>query len=66
MKRDPRFRIAVLAGDGVGPEIVGSCLQVLDVLHDRLGGIAFDFRHLDGGAAHYQKTGTAFSEESMA
>ncbi|MBL8393993.1 MAG: isocitrate/isopropylmalate dehydrogenase family protein [Candidatus Accumulibacter sp.] len=66
MKRDPRFRIAVLAGDGVGPEIVESCLQVLDVLHDRLGGIAFDFRHLDGGAAHYQQTGTAFSEESMA
>ncbi|SBT03369.1 3-isopropylmalate dehydrogenase [Candidatus Accumulibacter aalborgensis] len=67
MKRDPRFRIAVLPGDGIGPEIVASCLQVLDALHERVGGgIGFDFRHLEGGAAHYQKTGTAFSDESMA
>ena len=66
MKRDSRFHIAVVPGDGIGPEIVGACLQVLDVLHERLGGIGFDFRHLDGGAAHYQKTGVAFSDESMA
>jgi 3-isopropylmalate dehydrogenase len=66
MKSAPRFRIAVLPGDGIGPEIVASCLQVLDVLHERLGGIGFDFRHLEGGAAHYQKTGVALSDESMA
>jgi 3-isopropylmalate dehydrogenase len=66
MKRDSRFHIAVVPGDGIGPEIVGACLQVLDVLHERLGGIGFDFRHLEGGAAHFQKTGVAFSDESMA
>lgn len=66
MRRDARFHVAVLAGDGVGPEIMGSCLQVLDVLQERLGGIGFDFRHLEGGAAHYQKAGTAFSADSMA
>ena len=31
MRRDPRFQIAVLPGDGIGPEVVGACLQVLDV-----------------------------------
>lgn len=65
MKRDPRFRIAVLPGDGIGPEIMASCLQVLDLLQDRLGGLSLEFRHLEGGAAHYQKTGCAFSEASM-
>ncbi|HNC52907.1 MAG TPA: isocitrate/isopropylmalate dehydrogenase family protein [Accumulibacter sp.] len=66
MKRDSRFRIAVIPGDGIGPEIVGSCLQVLEVLRDRLGGVGFDFRQLEGGAGHYQKAGAAFSAESMA
>lgn len=66
MRRDSRFHIAVIPGDGIGPEIVGSCLQVLDVLHERLGGIGFNFRRLEGGAAHFQQTGCAFSEESMA
>jgi 3-isopropylmalate dehydrogenase len=66
MRRDSHFRIAVIPGDGIGPEIVASCLQVLGVLRERLGGVGFDFRHLEGGAAHYQKTGTAFSDESMA
>ena len=65
MRRDPCFHIAVLPGDGIGPEVVGACLQVLDVLRERLGGLSFDFRHLEGGAAHYQKTGIAFSQESL-
>lgn len=66
MKRDSRFHIAVVPGDGIGPEIVRACLQVLNVLHERLGGIGFDFRHLEGGAGHYQKTGVAFTDENMA
>ena len=66
MKRDSRFHIAVIPGDGIGPEIVAACLQVLDILQERLGGIGFDYRKLEGGAGFYQKTGTAFSDESMA
>jgi 3-isopropylmalate dehydrogenase len=66
MKKDLRFRIAVIPGDGIGPEIMASCLQVLEVLQERLGGMGFDFRQIEGGAAHYQKTGTAFADESMA
>ena len=66
MKRDSRFHIAVIPGDGIGPEIVAASLQVLDILQERLGGIGFDFRHLEGGATLYQKTGNAFSDESMA
>lgn len=65
MNRDSCFRIAVLPGDGIGPEIVASCLQILDVLTPRLGGVTLDFRCLEGGAGHYQKTGIAFAPESM-
>ncbi|EXI92772.1 MAG: 3-isopropylmalate dehydrogenase [Candidatus Accumulibacter sp. BA-94] len=65
-RRDFRFRIAVLAGDGIGPEVMTACLQVLEVLQERFDGARFDFRPLEAGAAHYHKTGTAFSDESMA
>ena len=66
MKRGVRFQVAVLAGDGIGPEIVAASLQVLQVLLERVSGLAIDFQQLEGGAAHYQKTGTALSDESMA
>lgn len=65
MSRYPHFRIALLPGDGIGPEIVGACVQVLDALQDRLAGASIEYRYLQGGAACYAKTGVAFSEENM-
>lgn len=61
----PRFQIAVLPGDGIGPEVVDSCLAVLEALRERLGGIGFDFQRLAGGAGHYQTSGAAFSDETL-
>ena len=66
MYNAPSFQIAVMAGDGIGPEIVNACQAVLEVLCERLGGVAFDFRQLEGGARHYEKTGAAFTEETLA
>lgn len=65
MKRGIRFQVAVLAGDGIGPEIVAASLNVLQALLDRVSDVAIDFQPLEGGAAHYVKTGTALSEESL-
>lgn len=66
MYNNPRFQIAVLPGDGVGPEVVKSCLAVLEVLGERLGGVSLVFRHFAGGARHYEQTGAAFSDETLA
>ncbi|MQM31496.1 MAG: 3-isopropylmalate dehydrogenase, partial [Candidatus Accumulibacter phosphatis] len=66
MYNNPRFRIAVLPGDGIGPEVVQSCLTILEVLCERLGGISFDFRQREGGAGHYEKTGAVFSDDTLA
>jgi 3-isopropylmalate dehydrogenase len=59
------FRIAVLPGDGIGIEVVDVCLQVLDALAARLGGIRFSWNRLPGGAGEYLRTGSALSDESM-
>lgn len=58
------FRIAVLAGDGIGIEVTDACMEVLAAVTKRLGGPGLDFEHLPGGAAHYRDTGTDLPEKS--
>ncbi|MEO6002359.1 MAG: isocitrate/isopropylmalate dehydrogenase family protein [Opitutus sp.] len=53
----PRFSIAVLAGDGIGPEVVAAALEVLDATQTRLTGVTFSLVHLSVGAGEYLKHG---------
>jgi 3-isopropylmalate dehydrogenase len=58
------YRIAVLPGDGIGPEIVREALKVLGVVAER-SGLRFDLQEgLVGGAA-YDHFGTPLPEEVM-
>jgi 3-isopropylmalate dehydrogenase len=50
------YRIAVLPGDGIGPEVMQAALQVLRSLGDP----AFEFTGHDFGATHYRRTGDPF------
>jgi len=58
------YRIAVLPGDGIGPEIVREAVKVLDVVAERTG-VRLDLQEgLVGGAA-YDRFGTPLPEEVM-
>jgi tartrate dehydrogenase/decarboxylase/D-malate dehydrogenase len=46
------FSIAVIAGDGVGQEVIPACKQVLDAVAGKFG-LAFVFHELDWGSDHY-------------
>ncbi len=59
------FAIAVLPGDGIGPEIMDVCLEVLSVLEDKIGGFRLRPEVLAGGAAAYRDTGVALSDENF-
>jgi 3-isopropylmalate dehydrogenase len=59
------FRIAVLPGDGIGQEVMGSAIEVLEAARKRIGGFELDFEQLPGGAGLYRDTGEAFSEENF-
>jgi 3-isopropylmalate dehydrogenase len=48
------YRIAVLPGDGIGPEVMAATLPVL-----RASGISLDFTAHDFGADHFRRTGDA-------
>ena len=66
MDAQPRFDIAVLAGDGIGPEIMAPTLELLRVVEQRIGGFTHAFEELAAGAALYRDTGTAFPEHAKA
>jgi 3-isopropylmalate dehydrogenase len=51
-----KARIAVLPGDGIGPEIVPQAVQVLEAIAAQFGH-SFEFRQTDVGGAAIDKTG---------
>ena len=52
----PSYRIAVLGGDGIGPEVVAEALKVLRAVADPPR-LAFAFEETETGARCYQRTG---------
>ena len=54
------MKLAVIAGDGIGPEVIGEALQVLDVV---LPGV--DKTEYDLGARRYHATGELLTAETI-
>ncbi len=52
-----RYSIAVLAGDGIGPEVIAEAVHVLHAVAQRVDGLAFDLREYSVGAGEYLKSG---------
>ena len=65
MTIDGELRVAVLAGDGIGPEVMAPTLGILETVQQKVGGFVLRFQTLEAGAAHYQRTGTALPEETL-
>jgi 3-isopropylmalate dehydrogenase len=59
------FKIAVLPGDGIGPEVVSPCLEVLDAVRDAVGGFSLEYDPLEAGAALYALTGDSLPAETL-
>ena len=59
-----RLRIAVMAGDGIGPEVMTPCLAVMEAARARVGGFALDLVDAPAGAAVYRADGDALPAAS--
>lgn len=57
--------IAVLPGDGIGPEIVAQAVQVMQALAQKTGH-TFEFVYADIGGAAIDKTGSPLPEQTVA
>jgi 3-isopropylmalate dehydrogenase len=57
-------KIAILPGDGTGPEVVAEGIKVLKALEGPAG-IKFDFTHFDLGGERYKRTGEILPESAL-
>ena len=65
MVTERSFNIAVLAGDGIGPEVMEPCLDLLRAVSERAGGFHLNFETYAAGAETYRDTGTALPEATL-
>lgn len=59
------YHIAVIAGDGVGPEVIAEGMKILRTLRARAGGPAFEFTEFEWGSDYYRKTGHFIPEDGL-
>lgn len=58
------MKLLVLPGDGIGPEIVGSCLEILSVI-DRRFALGLDFTFREVGLAALKSHGTTLPDDIL-
>ena len=59
------YRIAVVAGDGIGPEVMAECKKVLDAAASLDGSFRFAFTDYPWGCEYYLKTGQMMPEDGI-
>ena len=65
MLANDSFHIAVLAGDGIGPEVMAPALEVLNKVAAATPGLQFRFTDAPAGAGHYRDTGKSMPESTI-
>jgi 3-isopropylmalate dehydrogenase len=56
------YRVAVLPGDGIGPDVIAEALKVLRVVERRLDGVAFEYTEYSVGAGEFLRSGDPLPE----
>ena len=59
------FNLAVIGGDGIGPEVVGEGLKVLDAVASKYG-LTFNRTNYELGAKYWHKTGETLPDSVLA
>ncbi len=65
MSDGPELQIAVFEGDGIGPEVMAPCLDLLSAAAETVGGFSLAYTRLPAGAGAYREHGVALPEESV-
>ncbi|MSY94261.1 MAG: 3-isopropylmalate dehydrogenase, partial [Actinobacteria bacterium] len=58
------FNLAVIAGDGIGPEVVAEGIKVLDAVGKKYGA-SFNKTSYDLGAGYWHKTGEVLPDSIL-
>ena len=60
-----KHKIAVIAGDGIGPEVLAEGVRVLKQVAECDGGFSFEFTFFPWGCEYYLKTGKMMDEDGI-
>jgi 3-isopropylmalate dehydrogenase len=60
-----RYRVVVIPGDGIGPEITEAAVGVLRAAEKAYSSFTLDLEWRSGGAGEYRRTGQSISEETL-
>ncbi len=59
------YKIAVIAGDGIGPEVIDEGVKVLKKVSQLDGGFAFEFTHFPWGCDYYAQHGEMMPKDGI-
>ena len=51
------FNIATLPGDGIGPDVINSAIQIINKASTKVNNLNLNWNYIEAGADYYQKTG---------
>ncbi len=60
-----KHKVAVIAGDGIGPEVIAEGVKVLNKVAELDGSFQFDFTHYPWGCEYYLKEGRMMPEDGL-
>ena len=60
-----KHKVAVIAGDGIGPEVLAEGVKVLNAVAEKDGGFEFDFTDFPWGCQYYLENGRMMAEDGM-
>ena len=59
------YKIAVIAGDGIGPEVLDEGIKVLNAAAQLDGSFSFEFTHFPWGCDFYKQTGKMMDDDGI-
>jgi len=65
MRANDSFHIAVLPGDGIGPEVMAPALEILQKVAASTPGLDLRFTEAPAGAGHYRDAGTSLPQSTI-
>ncbi len=60
------YHLAVLPGDGIGPEVIPESVQTLEALANLHGGFRLSLEYFDWGTERYQREGALMPKDGLA
>ena len=57
------FNIATFKGDGIGPDVINSAIEIIEKASNAVGGLNFEWNFIKAGAAYYKETGKDLEDD---